>query len=723
MSTLQVSLNTQLMISALGPLQVRLGTEYISRFEFERVRALLVYLAVEAGSHERTWLAYLFWPDAPLKTGLQNLRQTLAALKRVLQDTQQDVPFLLATSTTIELNQKSDYSLDVSDFSRLLEKTEQHNHRRLSACSSCMSHLEQAVALYRGDFARGVSVDSEPSEEWFRHKQEQLHSQAMRALSILTDYYLRSHRFHCAIQSARRQLSLDPLSDTANHQLILALAGDNQRHAALKHSEAYKRLLETEFMLPLPDKTADLHQQLLGKTWEATMQRHSPHHNLPKPLTPFIGYEKELSVIRERLISAECRLLTLTGIAGSGKSRVAIEAAWAEIASFQDGTFYVELESAQADGVLEAIARLLLPTLDESQPLIRQLSNHLRNKEVLLVLDSFDHFIQSHTTCLSLLLHNAPQLKMLVTARERLRLQGEVSLEIRGLDYPPCSTLPCPEVFDAVRFFIHRVSQWQPGFTLETVEDKEAASQICRNVGGNPRALDLYAQVANLLPLGQIIQEFSQISDWSKLLSRDLPWCQHSLQAIFYSSWRTLTEEERRALILLVVFTDSFTLSMAEEMSDASLAVLLSLHAKSCLQVVDSSPDPLVREQSPKHLSRARYRIPELLRFYLWQTLKQEPALHKKMQRKHALYFMNLLRQNVEALFNERCQTNVLSTIRHEEGNIEQALKWATGERAHVVKAQIEHDLTLVHVHESGYRRGILDEFESGPDMLQPKWA
>lgn len=721
----QIIRGTHLTISALGPLRVQLGAEHISRFEFERVRALLVYLALEPGLHERTWLAYLFWPDAPCKTGLQNVRQTLAALKRALRDTQHDPPFVVATPTAIGLNQQSHYSLDVNEFARLIEQTERHNHRHLGVCASCIHQLEQAVSLYRGDFARGLSVDSEPFEEWLLHTQEHLRAQALRALGSLTDYYLRRHTFDKAIQFARRQLALDPLNDSAHHQLIEALAGNDQRYAALKHCQSYHTLLESEGMLPLPAKTIDLHRRLMAAAWQPMMACPPRRHNLPKPLDPFIGYKKELVLIHEQLASTSCRLLTLSGIAGSGKSRVAIEAAWAELANFQDGVFYIELESVAVNGLLAAIATVLLSEADEAAPLLDQLSECLRDQELLLVLDGFDHLIQTDTLALRRLLHTAPRLQILVTSRERLKIQGEVCLDIRGLAYPGCATLPDFEAYDAVRLFVHRSQQWRPGFTLETPDDREAVLQICHNVGGNPRALELYAQLVNLFPLGQMLRGLDRNSDWVELLRRGLPWCQHSLKTIFYASWRALTEEEQRALVLLAAFRDTFTLTVAQDITQASLAVLLSLHAKSCLHMVDPAVESrsLLSQAQPRQLSLAHCRVPPLLRFYLLQILEREPAVLKKVQRQHALYFMNFLHQSVDALADERRRPQLIRMVRHEQGNIDQALAWTVDEGAYVIKAQLEQDLTLLHLYESRHSRALVDEPESRLDTRQPEWA
>lgn len=694
---------SHLTISVLGPLQFRLGVEQISRFEFERVRALLVYLAVEAVPHDRAWLAYLLWPSASLKVGLQNLRQTLAALRRAVKEKEQKTPFLVATPTTLRFNPESNYFLDLERFAGLIQETESHKHRRLGICSSCMSRLEEAVGLYRGDFAGGANIDSEPFEEWLREKQEQTHLQTIRALSQLTDYYLRHNQVTQAIQAARRQLALYSLCDDGHHQLILALAADGQRHAALKQCEQYKAVLDEELMLPLPDKTADLYQQLAGQTWQEATTCLSPRHILPKPLTPFAGYEKQLALIRERLTSADGRLLTLTGIVGSGKSRLALEAAWAELPNFEDGVYYLDLEGVAAGEMLGAVARLLLPEISPNCSLENQLTTWLRSKEALLVLDHFDHLIESDAAGLRLLLRDAAKLQILVTSRERLKARGETVVELKGLEYPADGEVAQFVEYEAVRFFRQRVGQAEGGLALELAVNRDALLHICRNTGGNPRALELYAQAAELFPLPQVLRAFYSLAHWGELMSSALPQRQRSFKAMFHSSWHGLTAEEQRALISLAVFEDSFNLTAAQVVDHVEPLVLLSLQAKSWLQPAGMAVEAqlYMNGETGGGLRPARYCLPALFRPYLRQLMAQKPSLRQELQRQHSLYFMNFLSESLAKLPNERDPAATLQAIQQDQGNIEQALAWASAEHSHLIKAQLEQDLSLFHLYAS----------------------
>jgi DNA-binding SARP family transcriptional activator/predicted ATPase len=723
-----------LNISVLGSPQVRLGNKLITRFEFERVRALLVYLAVEIDTmHERQSLAYMFCPDASAKIGLQNLRQTLAALRRALQDKRQEISFLITTPSTIAFNPESDYSLDIKDFSRLIKEVGQHKHRRLDVCSICMMQLEQAIRLYREDFAKSLTVDSVPFEEWLLFKREQIHVQVIAALTRLTDYCLRPNRLTEAIQLARWQLALDSLCDIAHHQLIQALAADGRRHAALKHCEQYKSLLAKELKVSLPAKTAVLYQELIAETWAPATLIPSSHHNLPKLMTQFIGYERELAIIHAYLSSAESRLLILTGLVGSGKTQVAIKAAWTEAPNFRDGVYYVELEHVKDGGVLEAIAQVVHPLFEKGKATFHFLAQWLRDKEVLLVLDHFDHLIQSDAAALRSLLHLAPEFHILVTSQERLKLRGETFLSIQGLDYPAKADVPHFITYGAVRFFVQRVQHWQPDFSLTAAEDREAVVRLCQNTGGNPRALELCAYATNFFSLEQMIRQFENPIGIGSPLLNDVPKRQDSLQDMFDYSWQRLSDDERKILISLSVFRANFSLLAAQAITQVHPSTLLTLHAKSWLQLRCSGQLQQTEkaDDRQKYLPSTCYRIPNLFHLYTWPALQQEPDLMRTLQRTHAIYYMNFLRQHMDRLVNGQYQSWILKAVRHEIENIEQAWGWAIDSDSQDIRAQIEHHLSLFYIFENGrqqdkttsvtHQLAYIHQDES-PTRLNPEW-
>src|SRR5689334_10476044 len=181
----------RLTLSLLEALQITVDGQPVSGFAYNKARALLAYLAVEAERpHHRDALVGLLWPELPDSAARTNLRQALANLREAIGDASATPPFLLIARDTIQFNPASDYDLDVAAFAALLAACETHAHRRLERCRSCAARMEQAIALYRGDFLAGFKVgESAPFEEWLLRQRERLHRRAIDALAHLADYH------------------------------------------------------------------------------------------------------------------------------------------------------------------------------------------------------------------------------------------------------------------------------------------------------------------------------------------------------------------------------------------------------------------------------------------------------------------------------------------------------------------------------------------------------
>jgi len=224
-----------LKISLLGGLQVCLGDQPITTFESNKVRALLAYLVVEAERPQsREALAALLWPDYPQGSALTNLRYALSNLRQSIGDREAQPPFLLITRESIQFNAASNHWLDVAIFVSLAAKSQ-------------IESLEQATALYRGDFLSGFFVsESAPFEEWVARRREGFHRQAMRVLSCLANSAKQRGEYEQAQNYAHKQLELEPWSEEAHQQVMHALALAGQRSAALAQYEICRRSLAKE---------------------------------------------------------------------------------------------------------------------------------------------------------------------------------------------------------------------------------------------------------------------------------------------------------------------------------------------------------------------------------------------------------------------------------------------------------------------------------------------
>lgn len=677
-----------LNLSLLGPPQMSLNEQSVTHFHFDRVRALLFYLVVEASTvHDRTALTYLLWPDLPAQSGLQNLRQALAALRRVLRENQNKTPFLEVTAKTISFNSQAAFFLDYAAFNEHLEIVRRHHHRRLGACPVCMKRLQDAVDLYRGEFLANFGVESAPFEEWMMIKRERAHLQVLEALSELTDHHLRCHNPAKAIALAQRQLALDSLIDVGHHQLMQALVANDRRNAALIHYERYRKLLSKELGVSPPRKTLDLYKQIAGNTWQDVTPM--PPHNLPSSIVPFIGYEAELTYIAERLATSDSRLLTLTGPGGSGKTSLALQAAWMETPHFKDGVFFVNLNQAKPGQLQEIIASTLPIPLAERVVMPSHPWAWLRSRELLLVLDHFDNLI-GQASFLLRLLQLAPNLSILVTSREWLKLRGETVLMVRGLDCPVEADVEQVEQFSAVRFFIECARRLAPDFSLDTPADRQAAIQLCRLSGGLPLALQLAASWINIFSLPQIVLQINRNLDFLTSPIHNLPQQQRSMIAVFLSAWRQLSPQEQQAFCRLSVFPSGFTVEAAQVIARAAPSVLLVLQTKSLLHNV------IPEKQRQSHLTTGqsgRFEIPELFRRFGVENLQQHSNLAPKMQyMRHSRYYLDLLHRQIER-FASGEESHFLAAIRIELENIRQAWQWVINQQDFPRIAQAQSDL------------------------------
>lgn len=238
-----------LSLSLFGTFQIASNDTPVTAIESDKGRALLAYLAVEAGRpHRRATLAALLWPDADRRTARQNLRRALYNLRQAIESDDLASPFFLVSRQDIEFSAHSACRLDVEAFTARLDACQAHAHHRLDDCADCMARLEQAVALYRGDFLAGFSLpDAEPFEEWRLFKQEELHRRAIGALGHLAAYHERRREYEAAGHPLRRQIELEPWREEAHRRLMRVLARSGQRSAALRQYEVCRRSLVEEF--------------------------------------------------------------------------------------------------------------------------------------------------------------------------------------------------------------------------------------------------------------------------------------------------------------------------------------------------------------------------------------------------------------------------------------------------------------------------------------------
>ncbi|MFO7633873.1 MAG: BTAD domain-containing putative transcriptional regulator, partial [Caldilinea sp.] len=391
----QVRIAEQLRIEALGGLSIWLdqrgsaaNDDKAQRLHFDArsAEALLVYLACQGRVLARDTLAELFWPDRSQEQARTNLRGCLHRLRQQLG------PYLLITRQSVAL----DFDASITVDSLELE----------TDCAR--GHYAAAAALYKADFLDGFYMDGSPAfEQWALTERERLRNLVISACQQLVNQATANGQLEAAIGYGERLLQLDPLHEPIHRQLMRLLAQAGRRTAALAQYAACCQILDTELGVPPDETTTALYEQIRaggldkeqrggGSLQPSIIAEFSsattlPHNTLPAQSTPFVGREVELTQIGDLLSNPDCRLLSLLGLGGIGKSRLAIEAARRKASAFASGVCFVALAPlVTADFVLVAIAQSLgLPTI--SGDLRAQVLAYLRQRTLLLVLDDFEH--------------------------------------------------------------------------------------------------------------------------------------------------------------------------------------------------------------------------------------------------------------------------------------------------------------------------------------------
>jgi predicted ATPase/DNA-binding SARP family transcriptional activator len=544
----------RLRLALLGPVQIERDGVPLS-FSYNKVLALLAYLAVETGrAHRRAALADLLWPEQDETAARHSLSQALFSLRRTVGDDPAN-PLLLITRDTVRLNPNGAIWLDVTAFQGLLH----------GSAGSTTQRLEQAGALYCGDFLEEFSIgDSAGFEEWALLTREQLRAQAGDVLRQLTESRAGVENPAQVCDYARRWIALDPLNEEAHRRLMRALANTGQRSAALAQFEHCRRILHTELGIEPEPATMALYAELKRSAAPAPA-RHAPlpHPPLPLPATPLIDRERELAALADLLADPANRVITITGPGGVGKTRLAIHVAAANAACFADGVCFVSLAPVHDSAVmLSAIAQALGVPQNDAQTLEQLVHGVLAQRQMLLLLDNCEHLLPTVATLITAVLADAPQVAILATSRMALRLSQERRYQLAPLNLPSGDQTADAQLAQApaVRLFVQRAQAARPTVEL----DYRAISALCRRLDGLPLAIELAATRARLLNPRELLARLEQRLPLLSGGPRDLPLRQQTLHATIDWSYQLLEPDQQALFRRLAVFAGGWTVVAAE---------------------------------------------------------------------------------------------------------------------------------------------------------------
>ncbi len=412
-----------LQLNFLGQFRVMRDGRPVNRFESDKGRALLAYLAVESAvPHARSVLTTLLWPDYTETSARANLRQALYQLRQVLGDEDDASPLLLVTRQTLQWNHTAAYSLDVATVTSLTQRCANHAHAALAQCPTCLQDLRQAIDLYQGEFLAGFTIaDSTPFEEWRRSKQEEFHLQALDALSLLADMAEAQGALDEALRHARRQLGLEPWREDAHRQIMRLLTRQGQRAAAVAQYQLCRQVLMEELGVEPSAATTALYAQIRAGTLPDTVIDSASSPNTlasPQPvsLAPlhdwgempavdfFAGRSQEVRQLQTWLTPVPssneppAQLISLLGLGGIGKTTLAAMVTKA-IAPAYDVVIWRSLLNAPPltellENWLQLLSRQRLLTMPASlDEQLRLLLTYLRQARCLLVLDNVESIL------------------------------------------------------------------------------------------------------------------------------------------------------------------------------------------------------------------------------------------------------------------------------------------------------------------------------------------
>lgn len=626
--------------------------------------ALLSYLLLERRTPQpREHIAALLWPDMPEDKGRRNLRQTLLRLRKVLPQSPNGQDPIHVDCDTLQWNAAYPADIDVARFEVVMRDLESVLRTPKTPTSHRALLLLQSIGeIYTGDLLWRLELVNDLYAEWLMPWRERYRRQALMAFARLAEYEAHVGRVHRMEMWARRQLALDPDYEIAHHQLMRALLAQREDAAALKHYRIYTEYL-AEYGVQPSSALRECYQQQFSSPGGGAAPPLQIPHNLPPEMTPFYGRSKEIEDLLMRLATSDQRLITITGLGGIGKTRLAlatvrhfVDAFPAISPRFPGGVWFVPLADVVAVDE-EAITQAILQSCGQSarpgESAFAAVVRHLRGSPCLLILDNVEHLPDIPHVVLNLL-QNVPDLKILATSRRPLGMQMEV---VRHLD-----GLPIPSQWDemetpSVALLLERVQWTNAGFQL-TSDTMPHLTHICRMLDGWPLALELAAGWSNRLPIEEIAGTVAQHIDALRTAMPDLPSRHRSIEAVLNGSYALLTPPQQRILNGFAIFRGGAT-------QDA-VAKILGANAQDLAVLVQYA---LLKNQED------RYTVHELIRQFAQRNLERCDE-RASVERAHGEYYLSWLIEQKDDLFGPQ-PVPVVHRIRLERHNLDQAWCWA----------------------------------------------
>jgi len=609
----------------------------------------------------REQLVDLLWPHLGKGAATNNLHHTLYVARKVLaSDPATSSRYLQVRSDEVALCPEARLWTDVEAFKEAALAARGYRDPAV---------YRAAIELYAGDL-----LPENRYEEWVETRRTELRETYLSLLVELSRLYGERGESEPAIEALRQVVRKDPTREEAHAGLMRLYAASGRRGEALSQYRRLVEVLSREFASEPATESMRLYEEIREGRSPQTSPPSRPdslsdnRHNLPAARTSFVGRKREVTEVKRLL--AMTSLLTLTGTGGSGKTRLALRVGRDLIGSYRDGVWLAELAQTSDPALAtQAVSTALGVREQPGQPLIDTLSDHLRGKKLLLILDNCEHLVDAAATLADTLLRRCPDLRILATSREALEVPGEVnwrvpSLSLPGVDRPP--NVDDLTRYEAVRLFVERARSRLPSFEL-TPANAGSVAEVCLKLDGIPLAIELATARLPLLAVEQVVERLNDSLELLSSATRTVAPRQKTMRAALDWSHDLLSEPERVLFRRLSAFAGGWSLQAGEAVAsgdgvseDEVLDLLSRLVDKSLVVATDDA---------------TRYRMLEIVRQYAGERL-QESGEAEVVRSRHANWYAGFAERVDRAVRGPEGAVWV-ERLAREHPNVQAALRWS----------------------------------------------